>query len=125
VPEPLLDEGAETQLRAYDFPGNVRELQNVIERAVVLAPTAGGRLRFELGRAAAAPSEAGTPAVPVLSVNALRELERRNLQQALEQCGYQIAGKHGAAQVLGMSPSTLTYHMRRLGIRRMRETKAK
>jgi transcriptional regulator with GAF, ATPase, and Fis domain len=118
VPEPVLDAAAEAALCAYDFPGNARELQNVIERAVVLAPTAGGRLRFELGRATvAAASEAGE-AAQVLSIEALRDLERRNMQQALEQCHYQIAGRHGAAQMLGMSPSTLTYHMRRLGIRR-------
>jgi transcriptional regulator with GAF, ATPase, and Fis domain len=128
VPEPRLDGAAEAALRGYDFPGNVRELQNLIERAVVLAPTVGGRLRFELGRAApAAAREPDVAAAEVLSMEALRQLERRNMQHALEQCRYQIAGRHGAAQMLGMSPSTLTYHMRRLGIRRpaSAETKAK
>jgi transcriptional regulator with GAF, ATPase, and Fis domain len=131
VPEPTLDAAAEAALRAYDFPGNARELQNLIERAVVLAPTTGGRLRFDLLRsttgATARPGAAEAPApAPVMSVTALRELERRNIQNALAQCHYQIAGKHGAARMLGMSPSTLTYHMKRLDIRRpaSAETKA-
>jgi len=49
---------------------------------------------------------------------ALREMERRNISNALAQCDYRIAGAHGAAKLLGMSPSTLAYHMKRLGLRR-------
>jgi transcriptional regulator with GAF, ATPase, and Fis domain len=122
VPEAVLDATAEAALLAYDFPGNVRELQNVIERAVVLAPTRGGRLCFELARtstpAPRASAGEGETAAEVLPVSTLRELERRNIRNALERCHYQIAGKHGAAKMLGMSPSTLTYHIKRLGIRR-------
>jgi len=122
VSAPVLDAAAEAVLLAYDFPGNVRELQNVIERAVVLAPTTGGRLRFDLAPAqskvpAAAAGELGE-AADVVSTAAMRELQRRNIQRALERCRYQIAGQDGAAHLLGMSPSTLTYHIKRLGIRR-------
>jgi transcriptional regulator with GAF, ATPase, and Fis domain len=122
VPAPLLDATAEAALSAYDFPGNVRELQNVIERAVVLAPTRGGRLRFELSRASPPPPRAPAgelePSADVVPIAALRELERRNIENALARCHYRIAGDKGAAKMLGLSPSTLTYHIKRLGIRR-------
>jgi transcriptional regulator with GAF, ATPase, and Fis domain len=108
----------------------VRELHNLVERAVVLAPTTQGTLRFDLGdppRPAAReePNAAGESPrldleryVQVMPVALLRKLERRNIVNALAQCGYQIAGDHGAAKLLGMSPSTLAYHMKRLGLRR-------
>jgi transcriptional regulator with GAF, ATPase, and Fis domain len=56
VPEPPIDAAAESALLSYDFPGNVRELQNVIERAVVLAPTTHGRLCFDFARGTATSS---------------------------------------------------------------------
>jgi transcriptional regulator with GAF, ATPase, and Fis domain len=125
VQEPRLGPAAEAVLLAYDFPGNVRELQNVIERAVVLAPTTGGSLRFDLAREPAPrpspPSD--RPIDPqrhadVVPTAVLRELRRRNIENALTRCDYQIAGEQGAAKMLGMSPSTLAYQIKRLGIRR-------
>jgi transcriptional regulator with GAF, ATPase, and Fis domain len=129
VPEPSFDEVAETALLSYDFPGNARELQNLVERAVVLAPTAGGRLRFDLASTAKAPSPpvdvvrdparpAAAEGADVVTVAALRELEKRNIVNALDRSEYRIAGESGAAKMLGMSPSTLAYHVKRLGIRR-------
>jgi transcriptional regulator with GAF, ATPase, and Fis domain len=139
VREPALGPDAEAMLLDYDFPGNVRELQNVIERAVVLAPAAGGALHLDLSRASGArhldPSRAATASTPapappeevpldparhaeVVPSAVLRELRRRNIMNALTRCDYQIAGEQGAAKMLGMSPSTLAYHIKRLGIRR-------
>jgi transcriptional regulator with GAF, ATPase, and Fis domain len=124
-PEPALDGAAEAALMAYDFPGNARELQNIVERAVVLGPTADGTLRFDLPKA---PGSFRPPAVnggldrgpdsDVVPVTVLRELERRNISNALARCDYRVAGEHGAARMLGMSPSTLAYHMKQLGLRR-------
>jgi transcriptional regulator with GAF, ATPase, and Fis domain len=125
--EPLLGPDAEAMLLDYDFPGNVRELQNVIERAVVLAPTSGGALHLDLSRAMVVrtppPRPDEVPLDParhaeVVPSAVLRELRRRNIVNALSRCDYQIAGEHGAAKMLGMSPSTLAYHIKRLGIRR-------
>jgi PAS domain S-box-containing protein len=136
--EPL-SAAAVRRLQAYHWPGNVRELENVMERAVITAE--GGRLDItralpeaELGRAApgprAAASEPGgaaapTPAspergVPVRTVDEMRQLERANLMRALEAAGWKVAGQSGAAQLLGMRPSTLTSRMKALGIERPR-----
>jgi transcriptional regulator with GAF, ATPase, and Fis domain len=132
VPEPALDAIAEAALLSYDFPGNARELQNIIERAVVLAPTAGGNLRFDLGFDLAKTQEIAPPArshngatpLPdpelypeVVSVAVMRELERRNIVNALARCHFKISGDQGAAKLLGMRASTLAYRIKHLGIR--------
>jgi transcriptional regulator with GAF, ATPase, and Fis domain len=127
--EPSLDAEAEAALLAYDFPGNARELGSIIERAVVLAPTVGGRLRFDLGKGAPMATARAEPhgngmafegaiESPVVPISTLRDFERRNIANALSHCDFQVAGEHGAAKMLGISPSTLAYHVKRLGIRR-------
>ena len=127
VPVPPLDPGAEATLLAYDFPGNARELQNLVERAVVLLPMTQGRLRFDFARpetkSAPPPAFEGstTPALPpsdVVPATAIRDLERRNVLKALERCKFKVSGEGGAARMLGMSASTLAYRMKQLGIRR-------
>jgi transcriptional regulator with GAF, ATPase, and Fis domain len=124
--EPVLDATAERALLEYDYPGNARELHNVIERAVVLAPTTHGALRLHLakpppngnGNGKEPPPQAEGRHGQVISVSMLRELERQNILNALASCDYQIAGADGAAKLLGMSPSTLAYHIKRLGLKR-------
>ncbi len=126
-PEPRLDPAAEAALIGYDYPGNARELQNIVERAVVLSP-ANGKLQLELGtatpeRSAGRAGPDGASLDPqrfadVVPAKVLRELERRNIHNALERCDFRIAGESGAAKLLGISPSTLTYHARRLGLRK-------
>ncbi|MGC4094862.1 MAG: sigma 54-interacting transcriptional regulator [Polyangiaceae bacterium] len=123
LPRPELSERDEAALLSYDFPGNVRELQNIIERALVLMQR-DGELRLQLGRPTsvqAPPDSAVRPALnEVLPETAMREFERRNVQTALERCSYQIAGDAGAAKLLGISPSTLAYRMKQLGLERPR-----
>lgn len=107
------------ELQAYEWPGNVRELQNVIERAAILGR--GERLAFSLSpgpRKAVQPAELPEPGPGdrVLSDGALRDLERRNLLQALGRAGWRIQGEGGAAEILGVKPTTLCSRMKALGI---------
>ncbi|MCW5979152.1 MAG: sigma 54-interacting transcriptional regulator [Bryobacteraceae bacterium] len=108
-------------LCAYDWPGNVRELQNVIERAAITSRD--GRLRFDAlpPRPTALMAEPGDqPATPpVYTEREFRELERANIERALEAAGGRISGPDGAARMLGMPPSTLTSRMKALGVRRL------
>jgi len=121
-PLQLTQQHADT-LMAHDWPGNVRELKNVIERAVILSP--GDRLRMDL----AMPEAVGNPApanapVPTgnefLTETELREYEKENLRRALKACGWRISGPGGAAERLGVKPSTLAYRMSVFGIEKAR-----
>jgi len=123
LPPRELSPADEAALLAYDFPGNVRELQNVIERAVVLAKEGSMALGLHLGRSVPLPllpEGRVTDPGELLSDNTLREMQRRNVLLALERCRFKIAGDSGAAKLLGISPSTLAYRMKQLGIERPR-----
>ncbi len=113
------------RLGDYEWPGNVRELQNVVERAVLLAR--GGEITPEMiplspPRASAAPAEAAAPAERPLGRPAdhlsFAEAERRAILQSLAATGWRISGPRGAAEALGLKPTTLHAKMKRLGIRR-------
>jgi formate hydrogenlyase transcriptional activator len=128
TPVPRLADGVCEQLMAYDWPGNVRELQNVIERAVIIAH--GGLIESNsiLLRASevAAAATAAAPAPEPRPVeirpggNVLRfaDAERHVICRALELAGWRISGSGGAAESLGLKPTTLHAKMKRLGIRR-------
>jgi PAS domain S-box-containing protein len=112
------------RLKSYGWPGNVRELQNVIERAVITSRD--GRLNLdralpESGKISTteyvSPEDA---AKRVRTAKELDELERSNLIAALEATGWRVAGDSGAAQLLGMKPTTLSSRMKALGIERRR-----
>ncbi len=104
-----IDAGTMERLTRYGWPGNIRELRNVLERAVILSD---GRtlqvddreLRSHAGRAATA------------SVS-LADMEREHIASVLKQTGGAIAGPEGAAAILGLPPSTLRSRMERLGIK--------
>ncbi len=113
----------EARLVSYDFPGNVRELQNLIERALVLASHEGTGLRLLLGKNSVLPvppppEGALTNGAEVLSEQHFQALERQNIENALSRCDWRIAGERGAAHLLGLSPSTLSYRMKQLGVAR-------
>jgi transcriptional regulator with GAF, ATPase, and Fis domain len=128
-PCPSLTQSQADALRRYDWPGNVRELKNVIERAVILS--AGDTLRLDLSLPVATPETppVGSPAATAVDAvagggrhfvteAALREQQRANLQAALTAAGWRIAGKGGAAELLGIRPSTLADRIRTFGLRR-------
>lgn len=102
-------------LQAYDWPGNVHELQNVIERAMILS--AGPVLRVEETPGAVARSERDTGELRSPGDD-LQATERAHILQVLERCRGTIEGRGQAADRLGLNPSTLRNRMRKLGIRR-------
>ena len=115
------------KLQNYDWPGNVRELRNVIERAVILAR--GGALDFDLpltGQSAppAPPSPrpdspAGSAAQPKFLTEAeIERLERDNLVLGLEAANWKIKGPDGAAELLGVKPTTLISRMEKWGLKK-------
>jgi len=109
------------QLMGHRWPGNIRELRNVIERAVILST--GGRARLDL----AMPDDAGNMADVEVAVAQsdgmdfvtdaeMREREKANLIAALRHANWRVWGPDGSAALLGIKPSTLTYRMKALGI---------
>ena len=119
-----ISEEAMRIVSSYHWPGNIRELQNVIERAVILCQ--GGRLRVDSVlresmsrrsdqqlRAAANDSD-GT----VFSKEEMDRLRRRNILAALEKTNWKIYGPGGAAEMLGVKPTTLAARVTRMGLKR-------
>jgi PAS domain S-box-containing protein len=108
-------------LKAHDWPGNIRELKNVIERAVILSK--GDRLRLDLAMPGAQRAESlanmGSMAGSEFVTDAeFRDLEKANMIAALRHADWRIWGPGGAADLLGVKPSTLTYRMKVFGIQR-------
>ncbi len=95
-------------LQHYSWPGNVRELRNVIERAMIIAT--GQKLRIQLPTAPAPLQLAGS--------GKLEEVERQYILGVLEKTGWRIRGDNGAADQLGLKPTTLEARMAKLGIHR-------
>ena len=111
------------RLKAYDWPGNVRELQNVIERGVITARQDRLNLDHALPDRARPenleiPRPSDNSVKSVRTVQQLQQLERENLMLALEKSQWRVAGKKGAAQLVGMPPSTFQSRMKALGIKR-------
>jgi formate hydrogenlyase transcriptional activator len=106
----------------YHWPGNIRELQNVIERAVIVST--GPVLRVPVGDLRQRPQlsgkETGSGEAPkpknIRSV--LEETERKKIIDVLQETNWVVAGPNGAAIRLGMKRSTLQFHMQKLGISR-------
>ncbi|HSB67744.1 MAG TPA: sigma 54-interacting transcriptional regulator [Candidatus Methylomirabilis sp.] len=104
IPQETMD-----ALRRCPWPGNVRELRNAIERAVIL--TEGSTLRVPLAPA---------PDTVADAPKTLAEAERQHILTALQKTGWRIRGASGAAQLLGVKPTTLESRIQKLGIRRPR-----
>jgi PAS domain S-box-containing protein len=108
-------------LEAHAWPGNVRELKNVIERAVILS--SGKKLRLDLVLPAGTASAATAPvpdAGEFMTEAEFLQLEAANLGAVLEAASWRISGDGGAADLLGIKPSTLAYRMKRLGVAKRR-----
>ena len=119
--KPRLTAAGIAALQNYDWPGNIRELRNVIERAVILAR--GGALEFDLPIADLPPqvviSADEEMAVPEFFTEPeMQRRERDNLLVVLEKTGWKIKGADGAAELLGVKPTTLLSRIKKMGLRR-------
>ncbi len=97
-------------LRRYAWPGNVRELRNMVERAVILST--GPRLHIDLPKPTAREAPMKGPTIR------LTDLEAEHIKGVLESVGWRVRGVGGAAELLGVKPTTLDSRMAKLGIRR-------
>lgn len=104
------------ELTRYGWPGNIRELQNVIERAVIVSSDGVLRLPEPLLRATTAPANESRMSNNSTTVSTLDEAEREHILRALEATGWRINGPKGAAAMLKMHPSTLRFRMKKLGL---------
>jgi PAS domain S-box len=98
-------------LRCYAWPGNIRELRNIVERAVILAK--GPILKIALPNGTI---QTTTPAKPAMG--RLEDVERDYILRVLEATGWRVRGQGGAAEILGLKPSTLESRMIKLNIHR-------
>jgi PAS domain S-box-containing protein len=100
-----ISQGTMNRLQEYGWPGNIRELRNVIERSMILSQ--GSALQLVLPEA--------RESVPDEDVT-LDEVQRRHIRRVLEMTGGRISGRGGAADRLGVRPTTLRSRMQRLGL---------
>jgi transcriptional regulator with GAF, ATPase, and Fis domain len=107
--KPISDSVARA-LQQYDWPGNIRELENVIQRAIILSSDGAITLN-DISLSAAKPTSASVGTT-------LEEIERNHIQRMLNTTLWRIEGRRGAAELLGLKPSTLRSRLRKLGIRR-------
>ena len=122
-PKPRLTRAAMARLQSYDWPGNIRELRNVIERAVILAR--GGLLHFDLPVTdsmpppiSSAPDPGAEAGLEFFTEAEMRRRERENLAAVLQSAGWKIKGADGAAELLGLKPTTLLSRMKKLGLKK-------
>jgi len=116
-PIDLIPDEVSDVLNAHDWPGNIRELQNFVERAVLLSPGPVLRLPLDLKQTVKQRSESAT--------RTLAEAEREHILETLKQANWMIGGQGGAANRLGLPRTTLIYKMRKLGIETRRSLGAR
>jgi formate hydrogenlyase transcriptional activator len=107
-PIDLIPDEVVAVLKAHDWPGNIRELQNSIERAVLFSPGSVLRLPLDLNPTVKQNSENGA--------RTLADADREHILETLKQTNWLIGGQGGAADRLGLPRTTLIYKMRKLGI---------
>jgi len=120
-PKPRLTRAGIETLQSYDWPGNIRELRNVIERAAIFAQ--GGALDFDLPvigvDLTSFGSEDGDEVESEYLTDAeMRRRERENLFAVLQKTGWKIKGVDGAAELLGLKPTTLISRIEKTGLKR-------
>ena len=122
-PKPRLTRAGIEALQGYDWPGNIRELRNVIERAVLFAQ--GGPLVFDVPETGTSvdltslePRNVAQAEPEFLTESEMRRRERENLFAVLQKAGWKVKGVNGAAELLGVKPTTLFARIEKLGLKR-------
>jgi formate hydrogenlyase transcriptional activator len=113
----LIPDEVAAVLKAHDWPGNIRELQNVIERAVLFSPGSVLRLPLDLKQMVKQDSESVS--------RTLADADRDHILETLKQTNWLIGGQEGAANRLGLPRTTLIYKMRKLGIETRRSSRVR
>ena len=103
------------EFTGYNWPGNIRELQHVIERAVIVSTDGVLRRPEPLVQSTTAPTSKGKTSESS-PASSLEEVEREHILRALEATRWRINGPRGAAAVLKLHPSTLRFRMKKLGL---------
>src|SRR5271168_2095358 len=116
-PIDLIPDEVMAVLKAHDWPGNIRELQNFIERAVLFSPGSVLRVPLDLKQTVTQSSESVS--------GTLADADREHILEALKQTDWLIGGQGGAADRLGLPRTTLIYKMRKLGIEARRSPRAR
>jgi transcriptional regulator with GAF, ATPase, and Fis domain len=114
LPQPRVTQREIDALQTYRWPGNVRELQNVVERAVILAR--GGPLTFDLPINQAPPTTALPDGGGIITDRDLRIKERASMVAALRSAAGRVSGAGGAAELLGVKPSTFASRVKAFNI---------
>ena len=112
--KPILSDENVQKLRNYPWPGNIRELQNVIERAVIISN--GHPLQLDISNPIQAPKETSQQKSGILTAEEEKDNMRDNILAALKETNGKIYGPNGAAEMLGLHPQTLSYKIKKLGI---------
>jgi len=122
-PKPRLTRAGIEALQGSDWPGNIRELRNVIERAVLFAQ--GGPLVFDVPGTGASvdltslePRNVVQAQPDFLTESEMRRRERENVFAVLQKAGWKVKGVNGAAELLGVKPTTLFARIGKLGLKR-------
>ncbi len=116
-PRLALSEAVAERLKEYSWPGNIRELENAVERAVIVSNN--GKLRFDLSRSGAALSDVEcvqTHTTAIVTDNMRRAREKSDITDALRLTKGRVSGKGGAAELLGVKPTTLYSRLSRFKI---------
>ncbi len=120
-PEVQLTRGDIERMQRYHWPGNIRELINIIERAVILSQEERLRLDFSISEQhKEAVAQPGPQPQGIHTDEELRQREHDNIVAALKRCNGKVFGKGGAAELLDMKPTTLASRIKKLGINRYR-----
>lgn len=107
IPQSLAD-----RMQEYDFPGNIRELENIIERAVILSPSNVLEIDEKVFSVRTASKTED------FKVKTFEEMQKDYILEILKRTNWQVSGDDGAANLMGLNPKTLTSKMRKLNIRR-------